>query len=94
VSTNLSTHPERLTICFSASTQGRRRRRRKGSLVQTATTNYKGFKPVESVPLSTTDEILNDPIWRQRIFDSLEQVRRGQTRPIEEYLAESDNQNS
>jgi hypothetical protein len=41
-------------------------------------------------PDSTTDAILQDPVWRQRIFASLDQVRQGQTRPIEEYLEESD----
>jgi hypothetical protein len=77
-------------IRVSTSTRGRRRARYKRSLVQTASTNYNDFNSVGSAFFSTTDEILNDPIWRQRIFASLEQARRGQTRPLEEYLEESD----
>lgn len=44
--------------------------------------------------MTTTDEILADPVWRQRVFASLEQARRGQMRPIEEYLAEFDAEDS
>lgn len=81
-----STHPKKKWIIRS-STKGRRRAPYKGHV---ATTNYNDLRSVGSASVSTTDEILNDPIWRQRIFASLDEARRGQTRPIEEYLAESD----
>jgi hypothetical protein len=86
-----STQPRnKWIICSSTSTEGRRRARRKDRLVPAASTNYNDLNSVGFALISTTDEILNDPIWRRRILASLEQARRGQTRPIEEYLAESD----
>jgi hypothetical protein len=37
-----------------------------------------------------TDAILQDPVWRDRLTTGLEQAKRGESRPIEEYWAESD----
>jgi len=37
-----------------------------------------------------TDAILQDPVWRKRLTKSLEELRNGQTRPLDEYWAESD----
>ena len=41
-------------------------------------------------PTSTTEAILQDPVWRDRIRASLAQARAGHSRPIEDYWAESD----
>lgn len=39
---------------------------------------------------STTEAILHDPIWRGRLRVSLAQAHAGNTRPIEDYWADSD----
>jgi len=87
-----STHPMNWKIIRrSTSIRGGPRADYKGDIVELASIILKrNLRSINVPPGSTTDAILQDPVWRKRILASLEQARRGQTRPIEEYLAESD----
>jgi hypothetical protein len=39
--------------------------------------------PDEPRPPSETEEILNDPIWRERLLASMEEAKRGEIKPID-----------
>jgi hypothetical protein len=41
-------------------------------------------------PGTTTDAILNDPVWRRRLLASRQEGQAGLSRPLEQYWAESD----
>jgi hypothetical protein len=89
----LSTHPPkrwRLIRCTNSSGGGPDADY-EGDVVDLASAILKrDLRSINYPPGSTTDAILQDPVWRKRILAGLEQVRRGQMRPIEEYWAESD----
>jgi len=85
-----STHPKRKWSIQRATWSRRGRRTVKHAIIESASTNYRNPHTIGFPPASTTDAILQDPVWRRRLLDSLEQARRGQTRPIEEYWTESD----
>jgi len=62
-----------------------------GDVVDLASAIFKrDLRSINYPPGSTTDAILQDPVWRKRILAALEQVQRGQMRPIQEYWDESD----
>jgi hypothetical protein len=62
-----------------------------GDFIELASAIYKrDLRSIDYPPGSTTDAILQDPVWRKRLLASIEEVGRGQTRPIDEYWAESD----
>lgn len=80
----------RLIRC-STSTSGGPGADYEGDIVELASAIFKrDLRSINLPPGSTTDAILQDPVWRKRILASLEQARRGHMRPIEEYWAESD----
>src|SRR6266508_3058894 len=78
-------------IRYTTSSKGGPDARYEGDVVELASAIYKrDLRSIDLPPGSTTDAILQDPVGRKRILGSLAQARRGQTRPIEEYWAESD----
>jgi hypothetical protein len=88
-----STQPKKKwrVIRCSTSTRGGPGPALKGDVVELASAIYKrDLRSIDYPPGSTTDAILQDPVWRKRLLASLDQARRGQMRPIEEYWAESD----
>jgi hypothetical protein len=88
-----TTHPAkkwRLIRCTNSSSGGPGADY-EGDVVELASAIYKrDLRSINYPPGSTTDAIIQDPVWRKRILAGLEQARSGQMRPIEEYWAESD----